>query len=105
MRRVVVTGMGIVSPIGNNADEVVQSLRAGRSGIVAEPVYAQNGFRSQVAGIAPLIAVQDHAGPPDLPSASSNSARSTATSSQAERRSASVSGWTGRVPVFTARAS
>lgn len=51
MRRVVVTGMGIVSPIGNNADEVVQSLRAGRSGIVAEPVYAENGFRSQVAGI------------------------------------------------------
>jgi 3-oxoacyl-(acyl-carrier-protein) synthase len=51
MRRVVVTGMGIVSPIGNNADEVVQSLRAGRSGIVAEPVYAEYGFRSQVAGI------------------------------------------------------
>lgn len=51
MRRVVVTGMGIVSPIGNTADEVVQSLRAGRSGIAAEPVYAENGFRSQVAGI------------------------------------------------------
>jgi len=50
MRRVVVTGMGIVSSIGNNVDEVTASLRAGKSGIVAEPTYAEMGFRSQVAG-------------------------------------------------------
>ncbi|MGS4946721.1 beta-ketoacyl-ACP synthase I [Meridianimarinicoccus sp. RP-17] len=51
MRRVVITGLGIVSPIGNNADEVRDSLYHGRSGIRAEPVYAENGFRSQIAGI------------------------------------------------------
>ena len=51
MRRVVVTGMGIISPIGNNTAEVTESLRAGRSGIAFEPNYADNGFRSQVAGI------------------------------------------------------
>ncbi|MEX5729856.1 3-oxoacyl-[acyl-carrier-protein] synthase-1 [Rhodovulum iodosum] len=51
MRRVVITGIGIVSPIGNNAEEVEASLRAGRSGIRFEEVYAENGFRSQVAGI------------------------------------------------------
>ncbi|KAJ55956.1 3-oxoacyl-ACP synthase [Actibacterium mucosum KCTC 23349] len=51
MRRVVITGIGIVSPIGNNVAEVEASLRDGRSGIVTEPVYAENGFRSQVAGI------------------------------------------------------
>jgi 3-oxoacyl-[acyl-carrier-protein] synthase-1 len=47
---VVVTGMGIVSSIGNNVEEVTASLRAGKSGIVAEPTYAEMGFRSQVAG-------------------------------------------------------
>lgn len=51
MRRVVITGIGIVSPIGNNAAEVEASLRAGRSGIIAEENYANHGFRSQVAGI------------------------------------------------------
>ena len=51
MRRVVITGMGIISPIGNSADEVADSLRAGRSGIRAEPNYTEHGFRSQVAGI------------------------------------------------------
>jgi len=51
MRRVVVTGLGIISPIGNNAAEVEASLRAGRSGIRFEPTYAENGFRSQVAGV------------------------------------------------------
>ncbi len=50
MRRVVVTGIGIVSPIGNNAAEVAESLRAGRSGIVFAPEYAEHGFRSQVHG-------------------------------------------------------
>ena len=50
MRRVVVTGLGIVSPIGNTADEVTASLRAGRSGIEAVPEMAEHGFRSQIAG-------------------------------------------------------
>ena len=51
MRRVVVTGLGIISPIGNSAEEVTASLRAGKSGIRAEPHYKEHGFRSQVAGI------------------------------------------------------
>ena len=51
MRRVVITGLGIVSPIGNSAAEVTVSLRQGRSGIRFEETYAANGFRSQVAGI------------------------------------------------------
>ena len=50
MRRVVVTGMGIVSSIGNNAQEVVASLREARSGITAADDYAKLGFRSQVHG-------------------------------------------------------
>ncbi|MFZ3034898.1 MAG: beta-ketoacyl-ACP synthase I [Parvibaculum sp.] len=50
MRRVVVTGMGIVSSIGNNAQEVQASLREGKSGIVKADVYAEMGFRSQVHG-------------------------------------------------------
>lgn len=49
-RRVVVTGLGIVSSIGNNKKEVEASLREGRSGIVASEVYAEMGFRSQVHG-------------------------------------------------------
>ena len=50
MKRVVVTGMGIVSSIGNNAQEVVASLREARSGITAADDYARMGFRSQVHG-------------------------------------------------------
>lgn len=50
MRRVVVTGVGIVSSIGNSADEVVNSLRAGRSGIRFSEEYRDMGFRSQVYG-------------------------------------------------------
>ncbi|WP_082652567.1 beta-ketoacyl-ACP synthase I [Aureimonas sp. AU12] len=50
MRRVVVTGMGIVSSIGNNADEVAASLKAARSGITFAPDYAELGFRSRVHG-------------------------------------------------------
>ena len=59
MRRVVITGLGIVSPIGNNADEVTESLKAGRSGIVFAPEYAEHGFRSQIHGM-PRIVLQDH---------------------------------------------
>jgi 3-oxoacyl-[acyl-carrier-protein] synthase I len=50
MRRVVVTGMGIVSSIGNNAQEVVASLREAKSGIVKADDYERLGFRSQVHG-------------------------------------------------------
>ena len=50
MRRVVVTGMGIVSSIGSNTQEVLASLRDGRSGIERADVYAEMGFRSQVHG-------------------------------------------------------
>jgi 3-oxoacyl-[acyl-carrier-protein] synthase-1 len=48
MRRVVVTGMGIVSSIGANANEVLASLREAKSGITAAPEYAELGFRCQV---------------------------------------------------------
>ncbi|CAI8412775.1 MAG: 3-oxoacyl-[acyl-carrier-protein] synthase 1 [Rhodobiaceae bacterium UBA7378] len=50
MRRVAITGMGIVSSIGNNAQEVSASLAEGRSGIRAEADQIDKGFRSQVAG-------------------------------------------------------
>ncbi len=59
MRRVVVTGLGIVSPIGNNAEEVAASLRAGRSGISAAPDYTEHRFRSQIHG-KPDITLEDH---------------------------------------------
>ena len=54
MRRVVVTGLGIVSSIGNNAEEVLASLKAGRSGITANEDMKEHGFRSQVAGAVNL---------------------------------------------------
>ncbi|MGP1394377.1 MAG: beta-ketoacyl-ACP synthase I [Inquilinaceae bacterium] len=54
MRRVVVTGLGIVSSIGNDAAEVLDSLRHGRSGIVAAEEYKELGFRSQVHGAVTL---------------------------------------------------
>ncbi|MEA2991044.1 MAG: 3-oxoacyl-[acyl-carrier-protein] synthase, partial [Alphaproteobacteria bacterium] len=50
MRRVVVTGMGIVSSIGNNTQEVLASLREARSGVVRADKYAELGFRCQVHG-------------------------------------------------------
>jgi len=50
MRRVVVTGIGIVSSIGNNAQEVLASLREAKSGIVRAEDYAKLGFRCQVHG-------------------------------------------------------
>ena len=65
MRRVVITGIGIVSPIGNDAAEVEASLRAGKSGIVFAPDYAEHGFRSQVHGTVKLN-VEDHIDKRDL---------------------------------------
>ncbi|MGB0919884.1 MAG: beta-ketoacyl-ACP synthase I [Alphaproteobacteria bacterium] len=50
MKRSVVTGMGIVSPIGNSTQEVVASLREAKSGITFAPEFAEMGFRSQVYG-------------------------------------------------------
>ena len=50
MRRVVITGLGIVSSIGNNKQEVLASLREGRSGIEHSDEYAELGFRSHVHG-------------------------------------------------------
>ncbi len=58
MRRVVITGLGIVCPIGNDCAEVAASLRSGRSGITFQPDYAELGFRSQVAG-TPDIVLED----------------------------------------------
>jgi 3-oxoacyl-[acyl-carrier-protein] synthase-1 len=54
MRRVVVTGMGIVSSIGNNCQEVLASLREAKSGIVRADKYAELGFRCQVHGAPQL---------------------------------------------------
>ncbi|KIC50908.1 beta-ketoacyl-ACP synthase I [Tateyamaria sp. ANG-S1] len=59
MRRVVVTGLGIVSSIGNNAEEVLASLKSGTSGIVASEEMAEHGFRSQIAGTLKLD-VKEH---------------------------------------------
>ena len=50
MRRIAITGLGIVSAIGNNAAEVTQALRDNRSGITFAADYAERGFRSQVYG-------------------------------------------------------
>src|ERR1700712_2858725 len=54
MRRVVITGMGIVSSIGNDVAEVLDSLRAARPGIVFAPEYAELNFRCQVHGAPKL---------------------------------------------------
>ncbi len=59
MRRIAITGIGIVSSIGNNVSEVTASLRNGTSGIVAAPEYTELGFRSQVHGTVKLD-VADH---------------------------------------------
>ena len=54
MRRVVITGMGIVSSIGNDVSEVLDALRGGKSGISRAAKYAELGFRCQVEG-APTL--------------------------------------------------
>ncbi len=58
MRRVVITGMGIVSCLGNDTDSVTRSLREGRSGIRFKEDYKELGMRSHVAG-TPEIALDD----------------------------------------------
>jgi 3-oxoacyl-[acyl-carrier-protein] synthase I len=58
MRRVVVTGMGIISSIGNNTQEVLASLREAKSGISRSDKYAELGFRCQVHG-APTLDPQE----------------------------------------------
>jgi 3-oxoacyl-[acyl-carrier-protein] synthase I len=58
MRRVVVTGMGIVSSIGHNTQEVTASLHAGKSGITRAERFAELGFRSQVQG-APTLRAEE----------------------------------------------
>ncbi len=59
MRRAVITGLGIVSSIGNNADEVLASLKAGKSGISFSEQFAEKGLRSQVWGKVDLE-LKDH---------------------------------------------
>jgi len=59
MRRVVITGLGAVSCIGNNQAEILDSLRQGRSGIVANETFAEMGLRSQVSGTC-HISIEDH---------------------------------------------
>lgn len=59
MRRVVITGMGIVSSLGNNKAEVLDSLRHGRSGITYQPEYAERGLRSHVAGSIKNLNVEE----------------------------------------------
>jgi 3-oxoacyl-[acyl-carrier-protein] synthase-1 len=59
MKRVVVTGLGIVSPIGNTAEEVTAALKAGKSGIEASPEMVEHGFRSQIAGTL-KIDIKEH---------------------------------------------
>ena len=54
MRRIAITGMGIVSCLGNTVDTVSTSLREGRSGIRFLPEYAERGFRSQVGGVCEI---------------------------------------------------
>lgn len=59
MRRVVVTGFGIVSSLGNNKAEVLDSLKAGKSGITYQPEYAAMGLRSHVAGSIKNLNVEE----------------------------------------------
>ncbi len=59
MRRVVITGMGIVSSLGNNKEEVLASLKAGKSGITFQPEYAERGMRSQVAGSIKSLNIEE----------------------------------------------
>jgi 3-oxoacyl-[acyl-carrier-protein] synthase-1 len=65
MRRVVITGMGIVSPIGDSIDEVLTSLLEGRSGIRYQPAYEELQLRSRIGGFT-RINIQEHIDKKDL---------------------------------------
>ena len=58
MRRVVITGLGIISSIGNNTEEVLASLKNGTSGISAAEDYKEHGFRSQIHGMPSIDPVE-----------------------------------------------
>ena len=58
MRRVVVSGMGIISCLGNDLEQVAQALYEGRSGLAWQPEYAQRGMRSCVAGVPDISGEQ-----------------------------------------------
>ncbi|MDG4813614.1 beta-ketoacyl-ACP synthase I [Hydrogenovibrio sp. 3SP14C1] len=60
MKRVVITGLGVVSSLGNNKEEVTDSLRSGRSGIVYAPEYEENGLRSHVHGAVKNLDFAEH---------------------------------------------
>jgi len=60
MKRVVITGLGVVSSLGNNKEEVTDSLRNGRSGIVYAPEYEENGLRSHVHGAVKNLDFAEH---------------------------------------------
>lgn len=60
MKRVVITGLGVVSSLGNNKEEVTDSLRKGRSGIVYAPEYEENGLRSHVHGAVKNLDFAEH---------------------------------------------
>lgn len=59
MKRVVITGIGIVSSIGNNAEEVLASLKSGKSGITHSESFAEQGLKSNVWGV-PNLDIKDH---------------------------------------------
>ncbi|MGC9386978.1 MAG: beta-ketoacyl-ACP synthase I [Hydrogenovibrio sp.] len=60
MKRVVITGIGIVSSLGNNPQEVTNALKNGRSGIVYAPEYEENGLRSRVHGAVKNLDFKEH---------------------------------------------
>ncbi|HHD64519.1 MAG TPA: beta-ketoacyl-ACP synthase I, partial [Desulfobulbaceae bacterium] len=55
MRRAVITGMGLISPLGNTLEETLRSLREGRSGIRFQPAYQKLGLRSQVGAFTDIV--------------------------------------------------
>lgn len=65
MKRVVITGMGLVSPIGDSLAETLESLREGRSGITFQPAYKKLNLRSQVGGFT-RVNIQEHVDKKDL---------------------------------------
>ncbi len=65
MRRVVITGMGIVSPLGDNVEDVLASLREGKSGITYQPSYEELQLRSRIGGFT-KIDVKEHIDKKDL---------------------------------------